>query len=542
MPTSEDSSSSKSSSKVAPKYLGMGVGEAVKPKPRRLNDSTSALPDTDTFALHVYFENPDQFEILSFVINGDKFTSYMFNTGSTLTDISVNMEHDHAKAEETFVIEQIKYVDGTAIKDVPFVGDNSLTVTFERADPQTVKIILPSHLYSDAVSQFLETYENPSLSDDVVFTVSAVSAGNVVQEAYRQLSDGYPVIFFTFADHIGDMALESTANFLDFNLEASLLDNFVPSAFEDCHFLDEEGSWSLLALPVYQNPMLIYGSMTTVPTLFGKSYMDQWHSVNEIIDDAKRLSGGGIKENPMLLATESPYDMMRLGLDDEGMRLFSRDGFLPFSGDLGREAFIGQAEKTCSLLFEEQGMLVDAGGYYASDLLLNDEVMMAAATLGSAGFLYNQGKDIFALPLLNDAGHWLGSTLGLSMLVPDDVLDAMDGREQYGYSRLLYDLTERLAFTGDYLSARKDVLSSDELAAQYDLYVPIYKQLLQWHKQGKGYGDLAIQWTSGVGANMVYDKINGYFRGVKGYDEKYLETVLDEIKAALDTKTQNGEE
>jgi hypothetical protein len=84
--------------------------------------------------------------------------------------------------------------------------------------------------------------------------------------------------------------------------------------------LDEEGSWSLLALPVYQNPMLIYGSATSVPTLFGKSYMDQWHSIDEIIDELEGMRGTGDYEDVIKRCAElgrTLRELLKEGEDED---------------------------------------------------------------------------------------------------------------------------------------------------------------------------------------------------------------------------------
>ncbi len=84
-----------------------------------------AKPNEDIY-ITIHFENPDNFEILSFTLNGEKYASYMFEYGSDMENIILKKNVGAAEGVVEYTIDAIKYVDGTEIKDVRMEGDKTV--------------------------------------------------------------------------------------------------------------------------------------------------------------------------------------------------------------------------------------------------------------------------------------------------------------------------------------------------------------------------------------------------------------------------------
>ena len=76
----------------------------------------------------IHFSNPDNFEIMSFTLNGKKYSSYMFEEGSDMENLVLKQQVGGELGIEEFTIDAIKYVDGTEIKDVRMEGDRTVRV------------------------------------------------------------------------------------------------------------------------------------------------------------------------------------------------------------------------------------------------------------------------------------------------------------------------------------------------------------------------------------------------------------------------------
>ncbi len=86
-----------------------------------------ANPGQDIY-INVHISNPDSFEILSFTLNGKKYSSYMFEDGSDMENLILKVNVVDAKGIIEYTIDSIKYVDGTDIKDVIMEGDRTIKV------------------------------------------------------------------------------------------------------------------------------------------------------------------------------------------------------------------------------------------------------------------------------------------------------------------------------------------------------------------------------------------------------------------------------
>ena len=86
-----------------------------------------ALKNEDIY-IHIHLSNPDGFEIVSFTLNGVKYTNYMFEPGSDLETLILKYNVGDVNGLQEYTIDAIKYIDGEAIKDVRMEGDKTVKV------------------------------------------------------------------------------------------------------------------------------------------------------------------------------------------------------------------------------------------------------------------------------------------------------------------------------------------------------------------------------------------------------------------------------
>ena len=84
----------------------------------------------------IRLSNPDSYEILSFTLNGKKYSNYMFENGSDMENLVLKVNVGDVGGIVEYTIDAIKYVDGTDIKDVRMDGDRTVKAGV-RADDQT---------------------------------------------------------------------------------------------------------------------------------------------------------------------------------------------------------------------------------------------------------------------------------------------------------------------------------------------------------------------------------------------------------------------
>lgn len=84
-----------------------------------------AQPNEDIY-ITIHIDNPDNFEILSFTLNGKKYSSYMFEDGSDMENLILKVNVGDVEGIVEYTIDAIKYVDGTDIKDVRMEGDKTV--------------------------------------------------------------------------------------------------------------------------------------------------------------------------------------------------------------------------------------------------------------------------------------------------------------------------------------------------------------------------------------------------------------------------------
>ena len=76
----------------------------------------------------ININNPDDFEILSFTLNGEKYSSYMFEYGSNMSKIIIKCNVGRNSGEHNYTIDAIKYINKQTIRDVILRGDKTIKV------------------------------------------------------------------------------------------------------------------------------------------------------------------------------------------------------------------------------------------------------------------------------------------------------------------------------------------------------------------------------------------------------------------------------
>ncbi len=112
-------------------------GESVTEMITETNEPSLEVNGSDTMYyaeqnqaifITVHVNNPDNYEILSFTLNGKVYSSYMFEDGSDMENLILKYNVGDAEGIVEYTIDAIKYVDGTEIKDVLMEGDRTVKV------------------------------------------------------------------------------------------------------------------------------------------------------------------------------------------------------------------------------------------------------------------------------------------------------------------------------------------------------------------------------------------------------------------------------
>ena len=97
----------------------------------------------------VHIDNPDNYEILSFTLNGAKYSAYMFEEGSDMENLVLKVDVKDAEGFIEYTIDAIKYVKGEKIKDVRMEGDKTVKVGVETENQPTVKVTNTKSSFKD---------------------------------------------------------------------------------------------------------------------------------------------------------------------------------------------------------------------------------------------------------------------------------------------------------------------------------------------------------------------------------------------------------
>ena len=88
----------------------------------------------------IRLSNPDSYEILSFTLNGKKYSNYMFENGSDMENLVLKVNVGDVGGIVEYTIDAIKYVDGTEIKDVRMDGNRTVKAGVRAGDQTYVNV------------------------------------------------------------------------------------------------------------------------------------------------------------------------------------------------------------------------------------------------------------------------------------------------------------------------------------------------------------------------------------------------------------------
>lgn len=121
--------------------------------PEHIPDSPELLPEivgtdrslyyakqNEDVYITIHIHNPENFEILSFTLNGVKYQSYMFEEGSDSERLVLKVNVGEAECMVYYTIDAIKYVDGTKIKDVRMDGEKTVWIAVYPNDQPKIKV------------------------------------------------------------------------------------------------------------------------------------------------------------------------------------------------------------------------------------------------------------------------------------------------------------------------------------------------------------------------------------------------------------------
>lgn len=94
----------------------------------------------ELFIIEVHLSNPYDFEIQSFTLNGNKYSSYMFERGSTMELLRLEVRAPEEPGLKEYTIDAIKYIDGTEIKDVRMSGERTIKAGFTYLDAPSAQV------------------------------------------------------------------------------------------------------------------------------------------------------------------------------------------------------------------------------------------------------------------------------------------------------------------------------------------------------------------------------------------------------------------
>ena len=112
--------------------------------------------------INIHISNPDNYEIMSFTLNGKKYSSYMFEEGSDMETLVLKYNVGSESGIQEYTIDAIKYIDGTDIKDVIMDGDKTVLAGV-RIENQVNATISNATIQTNAFSFNVKINDNDNL-------------------------------------------------------------------------------------------------------------------------------------------------------------------------------------------------------------------------------------------------------------------------------------------------------------------------------------------------------------------------------------------
>lgn len=160
-----------------------------------------AQPNEDIY-ITIHIDNPDSFEILSFTLNGKKYSSYMFEDGSDLENLILKVNVGDAEGIVEYTIDAIKYVDGTEIKDVRMDGDKTVragvatkkqpvsSVTNETVGLYAVAFDVTVNDPISLISKSFGSVQAVLYNGEEIIAAKELEVGKKTHVEFKDLSDG----------------------------------------------------------------------------------------------------------------------------------------------------------------------------------------------------------------------------------------------------------------------------------------------------------------------------------------------------------------
>ena len=148
----------------------------------------------ETFIVEVHIDNPNDFEIQSFTLNGQKYANYMFKEGSTMELLLLETTAPSKSGYLDYTIDAIKYIDGTEIKDVDMSQANKsikVGVAYTSAPSATV---ISSNVSSTFIELGIIVSDPENLIKDNPLQIHLTDGENVVGS--KDLKVGSNVVKF----------------------------------------------------------------------------------------------------------------------------------------------------------------------------------------------------------------------------------------------------------------------------------------------------------------------------------------------------------
>ena len=241
-----------------------------------------AEPNQDIY-INIHIDNPDSFEIMSFTLNGKKYSSYMFEEGSDMETIVLKYNVGNAAGITEYTIDAIKYIDGTEIKDV-IIDGNKTVMAGVKTQNQVSANISNLNIGTNSLAFDANIKDNNALIEFSKGVLKAV------------LYDGFSIV----AEK--DLAVgDNTVNFD--GLKTNTLYQYAVVGYYDDLSGDGFGMNILCKDAFYTDSVVLFDNITIGQESIGFSFL--WHEdhQNQAISALKLYKGDNFVKNVGVSAT-----------------------------------------------------------------------------------------------------------------------------------------------------------------------------------------------------------------------------------------------
>ena len=171
------------------------IGEAVIGDFTPAENVYYAKPDQDVY-ITVHFHNPDNFEILSFTLNGKKYSSYMFEDGSDMENLVLKVNVGDVQGFVDYTIDAIKYVDETAIKDVIIGGDRTVRIgVYTENQPEAIASVTTRGFHEIGLTVSVTDELNLIADSEGFLKAALIKDGEILQMKDLSVGANQSVLF-----------------------------------------------------------------------------------------------------------------------------------------------------------------------------------------------------------------------------------------------------------------------------------------------------------------------------------------------------------